>query len=747
MTVSFSTRRTTIGPLAFGATVLAVPFPVKSASQDLRVMRIRGGVETVLTYGVDWTWTPATLPATGGSVVLVAGAFEGDVCTVDGAYPISRPRNLTPADIFASNPHNAELDRIWMTLQEVARDLVSIGTGKNLVRVSPEDVTLPLEGDRAGKLLGFDAIGNPQAVAPVAGGALGVGDILGTTPLGQALLSSTALSSVQRQSFASQIGAGYVSPRMFGAVLNGSPADQALVKSAALYALSQNLPFMVPTTGLTLQVPEDVATLQQLHDKTLDWFVPKLPVPQNSPHTRNYALVFDCAPVTTVMDGYGFVWSHPSGTKIKVQGRGKELLTTPAKYAYSNVGGHFLTLQCFAPLNPAMAVDQHIQITYTTGPNSDQAGAGHQIFRGTHQISAIDFVNNRVTLRVMMGGGPTDYSAVTFTTITAYWMPCAFQFLNMPYDGADRGAFDVREFSTLCCSDIVVSGYSAGSNASSTNGFILRLGATLRWEQHVGVLQFPRAGVWCVEKGSAMLDFGAISACNICLNLLLGSAATGSYLAANGATSTNIVVGIDSSFSGNPLAICGAGQFAARILNGGNFISGGAAGSLAGYSPLGIVTEGNSVATLNDLPVTNCSTTGCESRGGSISVSTSHKVANNTVNFLPDINIGGYVGMNSSNPSVVTALSTTIVATATLTVPALAAHANDETVLLTVVGAKAGKRVTFTTAIAGVVIALPNGVMGSALIKTDGIVTFLFTNTYATASTASTRNFTITIDR
>jgi hypothetical protein len=145
-------------------TVFPFDFPMY-AQTDLRVRRTRAGVAVTLTLGSDYTVTGAGNQA-GGSITFTTGALAGDQILVESAMPTGRTSAFTDGGDLPAAALNSEFNRIFITLQQQERD------GARALQVDAAETgltALPPVVTRANKLLGFDASGNPIAVAATAG--------------------------------------------------------------------------------------------------------------------------------------------------------------------------------------------------------------------------------------------------------------------------------------------------------------------------------------------------------------------------------------------------------------------------------------------------------------------------------------------------------------------------------------------------------------------------------------------------
>lgn len=97
----------------------------------------------------------------GGSILFASPPAAGCRITLARRMAIKRETDFVEGGAFHARALNEELDRLTLLLQQVDE------AGSRALQVPPSDapaaLTLPPCGDRAGKLLGFDAHGVPQA--------------------------------------------------------------------------------------------------------------------------------------------------------------------------------------------------------------------------------------------------------------------------------------------------------------------------------------------------------------------------------------------------------------------------------------------------------------------------------------------------------------------------------------------------------------------------------------------------------
>ena len=143
-------------------TVFAYTFKVLSAS-DLKVLK--DGVE--LTVNNDYNVSNVG-NENGGNVILTVGASSGSKLSILLAMPITRTTNYQNAGDFLASDVNADFDKAYLAMNQLETDIDrSIG----LQDVEPSaNLKLPLEADRANKILTFDASGDVTATTANYGG-------------------------------------------------------------------------------------------------------------------------------------------------------------------------------------------------------------------------------------------------------------------------------------------------------------------------------------------------------------------------------------------------------------------------------------------------------------------------------------------------------------------------------------------------------------------------------------------------
>lgn len=169
------------------STAFAVPFPF-FGQDELRVIErvVATGAETVLTLGGNYTVSGGN-GATGTVTAVVAPANTRQ-WTILRATKRTQEVDYQPNDPFPAETHERALDRVVALVQENERDAA------RGLRVAETDaapsLTLPGSVERANRVLGFDATGNPVPVVPDTGGLV-------VTPYAQTLLDDTSAAQAR----------------------------------------------------------------------------------------------------------------------------------------------------------------------------------------------------------------------------------------------------------------------------------------------------------------------------------------------------------------------------------------------------------------------------------------------------------------------------------------------------------------------------------------------------------------------
>jgi hypothetical protein len=177
MTISSTNR--IAGPYAGDGSTATFPFTFKAfATSDITVVtrNVTTGALAVLTLNSDFS---ATLDADqdsnpGGSITLLAGNLAtGMTLSITTGMPLLQTLNLVNGGGFFPDVINDHLDTITILIQQLQLQLaraiqIAFGDGGGA------SMLLPVAALRAGKLLGFDSVGNLQLVSIVGGGGGGI---------------------------------------------------------------------------------------------------------------------------------------------------------------------------------------------------------------------------------------------------------------------------------------------------------------------------------------------------------------------------------------------------------------------------------------------------------------------------------------------------------------------------------------------------------------------------------------------
>jgi hypothetical protein len=139
-----------------GQTVFPYTFRIFAAT-DLVVERLRGTTTTTLQLNVDYT-VSGVGNDTGGNVTLTQGAEQDDIIAIVSNQPNQRSTDFTESGDFRAAALNAEFDRIWIGIQQLAQDL-----SRQITRPLSDPTAsyvLPPAAVRANKYLAFAADGS-----------------------------------------------------------------------------------------------------------------------------------------------------------------------------------------------------------------------------------------------------------------------------------------------------------------------------------------------------------------------------------------------------------------------------------------------------------------------------------------------------------------------------------------------------------------------------------------------------------
>jgi hypothetical protein len=139
-----------------GQTVFPYTFRIFAAS-DLVVERLRGTTTTTLQLNVDYT-VSGVGNNTGGNVTLTQGAEQDDIIAIVSNQPNQRSTDFTESGDFRAAALNAEFDRIWIGIQQLAQNV-----SRQITRPLSDPTAsyvLPPAAVRANKYLAFAADGS-----------------------------------------------------------------------------------------------------------------------------------------------------------------------------------------------------------------------------------------------------------------------------------------------------------------------------------------------------------------------------------------------------------------------------------------------------------------------------------------------------------------------------------------------------------------------------------------------------------
>ncbi len=123
MALPFSTRISPIYTLTAGQVgPFTQGWPLYAAA-DLRVLRLRAGVKAVLVLDADYSVTGAGSASTGFSLLLLAGALEGDKLIMIGARNVARITTYTAERSVTPTFLNLDQNMTFAQLQEIQREV------------------------------------------------------------------------------------------------------------------------------------------------------------------------------------------------------------------------------------------------------------------------------------------------------------------------------------------------------------------------------------------------------------------------------------------------------------------------------------------------------------------------------------------------------------------------------------------------------------------------------------------------
>ena len=225
MTVSTDTRRVqyatngTTGPFT-------VTFPFLESSHLAVTHTDSSGVDTALVLNVDYT-------VSGTNISTTVSYPAGGTITIDRDIAITQELDLRDGDEFPADSVEDALDKLTMILQQIS---VEAGRTLRAPEITADFPELPAAADRALRLLGFDANGDPIGVLPTAGDATSLALDLASTAsnskgagqigwlFSRNYASNTIGWAVQRTG---------ITPTMCGAVGDGTTDDTTALQAWA----------------------------------------------------------------------------------------------------------------------------------------------------------------------------------------------------------------------------------------------------------------------------------------------------------------------------------------------------------------------------------------------------------------------------------------------------------------------------------------------------------------------------------
>jgi hypothetical protein len=579
------------------------PFTLKIFDEnDVEVWRLDDGDTDWSLQAVTVTKTAAlahdTFSITFPAVVPLTTKFR-----VSGRRLHERQVAVTRGGSIDSTMLEKELSKQGAILQEIRRDL-----GRS-VRFPPDFAGVPfLPVLTAGATIIVNDAGDGLAVGPTAdeiAAAQGYAESAAASKTDAQTAAGNAESFAAALNFPAIAGAdaykhavikadasGYdyrfytLTAEDFGAVLDGSPADQALIETAVQNSIALGLPFRVPgkgldpDDGLTVRVPEDFATVQAAHDAMLTWdftgAVPgknsAAPTPTNS-HPKP-AVTISVAEGSQALVTDGIVVNHPFGHMIKLKGRGGSGLTLASfQSAAFTSGVHLIKIRFSTWPANGVAVGDHMRILLPTGTGA-LTNREIPMLAGIWRIAAVDAGNKDITLAVFSINRTSPLDIATLTGGIYYHLPTGFRLTNTGANGSQNAAIDIH--TGLIVEDFYLSGDDGGTNDPETNGFVLRYGAKLLAVGYGGAAEFQRSGYWGLAGSVGHLPgWGFCGNESYGLNCIQGRV-DGQYTDCSGNIDGGVIMQFEADASLPLSNFCGNGGRGAYATNGGSLLAYGA---------------------------------------------------------------------------------------------------------------------------------------------------------------------------
>jgi hypothetical protein len=211
-------------------TLFAIPYYFLSKTHIQVSLTDSAGVVIPKVLDIDYTVAGAGNEAGGSLTFLVAPPNLSNL-VVARNVPATQLTEYRPNDDFPAESHERALDKLTMIAQQVSAGLGSVNTQLGKTVRTPEAIpVLPDAASRAGKLLTFDAAGNPIATAAGSGSATELAIALADPNQGSELVAAPGAGTVAQ-------ALGMTSVAQDGAVGSGNEAAKLI--SACARAVAQ----------------------------------------------------------------------------------------------------------------------------------------------------------------------------------------------------------------------------------------------------------------------------------------------------------------------------------------------------------------------------------------------------------------------------------------------------------------------------------------------------------------------------